>query len=206
MAILLDFRNVYLFREEPFGVENISFTIERHRKYKIILKSAEQLNTLAGLLEGKYQKQGGHIDRKPDLFVQSDRKLLEENPFDKTPRRKLAMQSEFFNFGGRQRTKFGFIQRLKAKHLLDYPIHKLTGKDRVKYALLAMTFQESGLILISQLLMEPISQQEKEHLFEIIEKSNATVCLITSSENQLELDKLAEHDLITFDWSGNKKN
>ncbi len=186
MAILLKFQKVSLFREKPFGISRVSFDIERNRKYLIHIDNPEKLNTLAGLIEGRFQKESGYIEHQEKLFIQSDRLLLGEKIYDKTPRRWLALGSEFFKFGARQRSKFGMIQKLKAKHLLDFPIYKLRGEDRIRFTLLSLCFQESGIILISELLNRDLDDTQREFLVRIIRDTSTTCCVLTSSPGWIE--------------------
>ncbi len=200
MAILLNFRKVSLYKKEQFGIADISFEIERQRKYHLIVNSEEQLGSLAGLIEGRYRKQSGNILRDPKLFIQSDRLLLGEKTYSEYAGKWLALQSEFFKFGNRLKSKYSFIHSLKAKHLVDYPIYKLKDIDRMKFTLLALAFQETGIILISRLLTQDMSDQLREFLFRIIRDTNTTVCLLSSSrdwirkEEEQLLPALVEYD------------
>ncbi|MBU2510256.1 hypothetical protein KJ966_02925 [bacterium] len=202
MAILLNFKKVSLFEKEQFGICNISFEIERHRKYHLIANSEEQLNSLAGLIEGRYQKHSGHIERAPRLFIQSDRLLMGEKTYSQNAGKWLALQSEFFKFGNRTRSKYYFIQTLKAGHLVEYPIYKLKDDDRIKFALLALAFQESGIILISKLLTQTLNDELRGFLHQIIRDTNTTVCLLTCSKDwNLKGEQQQLPDLIRFDFS-----
>lgn len=191
MAILVEFKNVSLFKEQPFGIKNISFKIERGRKYHLSLNHPEKVKSVSGLIEGRYRKESGYIERASRLFIQSDRLLMGEKQIMKEANKFLAMDSEMFGFGGRRRSKFGFIQTLKAKHLLDYPVYKLKGTDRIKFTLLALAFQETGLILISQLLGESLEEDQQEFLLRIISQTHTTCCLVSSGTSWIN-DRLEE--------------
>ena len=180
MAVLLKFRNVSLFKNESFGLNKISLEIERGRKYRLIAENEEQLNTLAGLLEGRFKKQSGLIERADKLFIQSDRLLLGDKVYSQTVKEFLFLRNDFFQFGGRRRSKFGFVQTIKAKHLVDYPIYKLRDSDKIKFALLAMAFQERGIILISQLNRLNLAPPLHQFLQRIIDETCTTCCLISS--------------------------
>ena len=182
MAVLLKFRNVSLFKNEPYGISRISLEIERGRKYRISVENEEQLNTLTGLLEGRFRKQSGLIERADKLFIQSDRLLLGDKVYSQTVKEFLFLRNDFFQFGGRRRSKFGFVQTIKAKHMVDYPIYKLRDSDKIKFALLAMAFQERGIILISQLHRLNLTPPLQQFLQRIIDETYTTCCLITSPE------------------------
>lgn len=201
MAVLLSFRNVSLFKDEPFGLSNITFDIERHRKYHLITKGEEQLNTLAGLMEGRYRKQSGYIERDSKLFIQSDRLLMGDKIYQETAGKWLAVRSEFFRFGNKTRSKFGFIQQLNARYLLDYPIYKLQGNDRIKFALLALAFQETGIILISKLPTLDLNDLFNDFLHRIIKDTNTTVCLLSYGNDPTTLNNKGiptQTEIITY--------
>ncbi len=196
MAVLLKFRNVSLYKNEPYGINRVSLEIERGRKYKLSVENEEQLNTLTGLLEGRFKKQSGLIERAEKLFVQSDRLLLGDKIYSQTVKEFLFLRNDFFHFGGRRRSKFGFVQTIKAKHLVDYPVYKLRDTDKIKFALLALAFQERGIILISRLHrlnLEPVLLQ---FLQRIINETYTTCCLITSPETTSQTPWLNIPDII----------
>lgn len=201
MAILLRFQKVSLFKEEPFGISELSFEIERGRKYGILTNSEEQLNTLVGLLEGRFQKESGYLERKSKLFLQSDRLLLGDKVFSQTAEKWLALKSEFFQFGGRRRSKFGFIQTLNAKSILDYPIYKLDAAGKTKFALLALAFQESGITLISTLNSKKLPQEQSVYLERLVKETNTTCCLVFFSDKKLKRWEDTIPDLIRIDAS-----
>jgi hypothetical protein len=205
MATLLSFQKVSLFKDKPFGITGVSFEIERNRRYYLHTDLPERLNTIAGLVEGRYSKETGYIERKEKLFLQSDRLLLGEKIYEKKVGQWLALGSEFFNFGNRQRSKFGMIQSLNAAYLMDRPIYKLKGEDRIKFTLLALAFQESGIILISSLLTQDLDTSYKEFLLRIIRESHTTPCLLEACPGWIEDYKSEIPELIKINLGTNNK-
>lgn len=182
MADLLTFNKVSLYENETYGLSDISFTLERGKNYHLIVSNSEKRNTLAGLIEGRFRKESGYIDRKPGLFLQSDRLLLGEKQYLKEVRQYLALSNDLFEFDGRKRSKFGFIEKIKARHIIDYPIYRLKGEDKIKFALLALAFQETGITLISQLLTLNLTKELQLFTDRLIYGSLTSCCLLTSSE------------------------
>jgi hypothetical protein len=179
MAILIKFHNVSLFPGQPFGLSELSFEIERGRRYHLKTDVEERVSTVAGLLEGRFTKESGLIERSQRLFVQSDRLLLGDKSYMQTAEEWLLLQNEFFQFGNRRRSKFGFIQTLNAKHFLDYPIYKLHDQDRIKFTLLALAFQETGISLVSKLLTMDLADYQLNFLLRIIRETQSTCCLLS---------------------------
>lgn len=179
MATLIKFHNVSLFPGKLFGFSGLSLEIERSKKYHLKTAIEERITSFTGLLEARFTKDSGLIERAPQLFVQSDRLLLGERSYIQTAAEWLLLQDEFFQFGNRRRSKFGFIQTLKAKHFLDYPIFKLDYQDRIKFALLALAFQETGISLISKLLTLDLADYQWEFLLRVIRETHSTCCLLT---------------------------
>ena len=199
MADLLEFKKVSLFKNETYGIADVSFILERGRKYHLWVSEEEKLNTLAGLIEGRFQKESGFIGRAKRLFIQSDRLLLGEKNHLRSARQYLALGDDLFEFGGRKRSKYGFIQLLKAKHILDYPIYRLKGEDKIKFTLLALSFQESGLTLISRLLQMDLKEDLQAFLVRIIKESHTSCCLLSNRESAARPWNFAEFDLITHE-------
>ena len=180
MAVLLKFQNVSLFKQEAYGLSEISFKLERNRRYSIRTRSEEQSKTLTGLIEDRFRKDHGYIERAKNLFIQSDRGLLGDRVFAQTAGEWLSVQNEFFQFGGRKRSKFGFIQSLNARHLIDFPIYKLDQTRRTTFALLSLAFQERGIILIDRLLDLELNTEQQELLKRIVRDTHTTCCLVSS--------------------------
>ncbi len=199
MAILLKFKNICLFKDQPYGINKLTFKIERGRKYLFQTKSEDQLNTLAGLIEGRFRKQSGLIERADKLFIQSDRLLMGDKVYSQTVKEWLLLSNDLFQFGTRRRSKFGIIQTIKAKHLVDYPIYKLRGTDKIKFTLLALAFQEKGIILISKLQTLDLERSLQQFLQRIIDETHTTCCLLTYPAEHSVMSELSIPEVITLD-------
>lgn len=200
MPRLLEFRNVSLFKDKPFGVSGISFIIRPQGRYLMRVDNEQTLETLTGLIEQRFKKQSGYVERKDRLFVQSDRLLLGGKEYEKTPRKYLALNNEFFKFGGRQRSKTGFIESIRAKTYLDFPIYRLDPLHRLKFTLLAMAFQETGIILISRLPAMDLESDLEELFLRIINESHAACCLMHYGQIKDELFSSINQEMETFDF------
>jgi hypothetical protein len=200
MAILLKFRNICLFKDQPYGINKLNFEIERGRKYLLQTRNEEQLHSLAGLIEGRFKKQSGLIEHADKLFIQSDRLLMGDKVYSQTVNQWLLLKNDSFLFGKRRRSKFGMIQTIKAKHLVDYPIYKLREADKIKFTLLALAFQEKGMILISRLLTLHLEESLLKFLQRIIDETHTTCCLLacpteSSLIHQLDIPEVIKLDL-----------
>ncbi len=180
MADLLTFSDVSLYPDDPFGISKIDLSIKKGKKQLIYLPDREKLKTLLGLLEGRYRPQSGVIRKFNDFFIQSDRQLMGDKVYTKTAERWLALGADSFFFDGRQRSKFGFIEQLKAKHILHLPIHKLRGEEKTKITLLSLLFQGSGLILVSKLFETPMEPSSKSLFSKILTKSGLSLVGLTT--------------------------
>jgi hypothetical protein len=206
MAVLLKIRKVSLYKDQPFGINQLSLDIERGRKYHITVDNEEQLHTLAGLIEGRFKKQSGFIEKADRLFIQSDRLLLGDKVYSQTVKEFLFLSNDFFHFGGRRRSKFGFIQTLKAKHLVDYPIYKLREADKIKFTLLALAFQERGITLISKLPAMQVENTQHQFLQRIIDETHTTCCLLTSPNEASHTLSLKVPEAIEITVGGNRSD
>ncbi|MDH5561436.1 MAG: hypothetical protein OEY59_11360 [Deltaproteobacteria bacterium] len=180
---IIRYRNVSLFADEPFGLKDISFDLLERKKYHLEVETEEQLNSFLGLLEGRYKEQSGIIRVEKKGVTQSDRQLLGGKVYSKEAGSWLGLKQEFFFFDGKNRSKTSFINDISAKHIRFFPIYKLKGVDKIKFALLALTFQESGLILISRLYRDEYLALFESQIKRIFQKTRCTLCLITSKEN-----------------------
>lgn len=183
MASLLSFQNVSLFKNKEYGSLRLNFDIRLNKKYHFIVETDEKLNTLLGLIEGRFQNDSGIIERKEKLFVQSDRLLLGDKAYSKKVDEWLALRSEFFIFNGRRKSKQAIIELLKAKHIKYFPIYKLTGEDKIKFTLLSLTFQGSGLLVFSRLLNIELSEINRLFLGRLIRETACTPCLFSTLES-----------------------
>lgn len=198
MLRLIKFLNVSLYGDQEFGIRDVNFELQKHRKYHLLLPDTDQLKTLLGLLEGRYHPQAGIVHRYGNAFLQSDRLLLGDKVYSQIAGNFLQLKDEQFYFEDRKRSKQTFLHDLNARHIRHYPIYKLRGEDRTKFALLAMTFQESGIILISELLIRKLPGQLTQHLKRIIRGTRCAVCLLTVTGERVEwLEALLEETQAT---------
>ncbi len=186
MSSLIKFRDVSLFKGEDFGIVDVNFEIQKRKKTHFRLATQEKLKTLQGLIEGRFQPASGIARRDERIFIQSDRLLLGDKVLTKNAGNWLKQQDEFFYFDGKRRTKRTFLDDLKARNIRHFPIYRLKGEDRIKFALLALTFQESGLLLISTLLTTPLSPTLSRHLERIVNGTHCTLCLFSTKEHPPE--------------------
>ncbi|MFH2133075.1 MAG: hypothetical protein ABIK68_22070 [bacterium] len=180
MSMLIRFRGVSLFKNEEFGIKDVDFTIQKRRKYHIVLSTQEKLKTLLGMLEERFQADSGIIHRSERTFFQSDRLLLGDRIYQKNAGNWLKLQDEFFFFDDKRRSKRIFVDELRARHIRHFPIYRLKGENRIKFTLLALTFQETGLILISTLLNSELSSGMVQYLNRVITGTHCTLCLLSS--------------------------
>jgi hypothetical protein len=180
MSTLIKFLNVSFCKDREFGIDGVDLDIQKRKKYLITLPTAEKLATLLGLMEGRYHPNSGVVHRYERTFIQSDRLLLGGKVYDKNVADFLKLKDDHFFFDDKRRTKQNFLLDLKARHIRHFPIYKLKGEDRLKFALLAMTFQESGMILISELLHTKLEPNLQDHLNRIITGTRCTLCLLTA--------------------------
>ncbi len=198
MSALIKFLNVSLYKDQDFGVCDVSFELQKYRKYHFVLPDREKLKTLLGLLEGRYRPQAGIVHQYERLFIQSDRLLLGDKVYSQTAGRYLKLQDEHFNFEDRKRSKQTFLHDRNARHIRHFPIYKLRGEDQLKFALLALGFQESGLMLISEIPTRELSGQLSGYLQRIIMGTRSTLCLLTEPGQPIEwLEKISEEVSIT---------
>ena len=80
------------------------------------------------------------------------------------------------------------MEELKARSIKHFPIYRLKGEDKIKFTLLSLTFQESGLIIISRLPQLDLSPTLSDHLIRLIEDSHCAVCLLTDEPTSEKLD------------------
>ncbi|PCI22624.1 MAG: hypothetical protein COB67_13310 [SAR324 cluster bacterium] len=184
MPDLLSFYHVSLYAQEPFGLNEVSFTLEKGKKYHLILEDEDTKNTLLGILENRYRIQSGVIRKHGDIFVQSDRLLLGDKVYTQQVDRWLGLKGEFFHFDGRKRSKYGFVEQLKARSITYFPIYKLKGEDKIKFTLLSLLFQKSGLILISKLHRQKFSNLLQDPFERLIQQTHNTLCVISTREEE----------------------
>lgn len=183
MSVLF-FRNVSLFPKEKYGVKEINFTLEPRGKYLFQLNNSEQMNTFLGILEGRYREFSGSIHRQDPLTVQSDRLLMGEKVYSQSVGYWLALKEDHFFFEGRRRSKFSYIQTFHCRGMKHLPIYKLRDEQKIKFALLASTFQESGVIILSQLLTMKLTDLFQEHLARLIQHTRCTLCIVQLKDEE----------------------
>jgi len=183
MSPLIKFRDVSLYKEKEFGISGVSFDIEKRKKFHFTLATQEKLNTLQGIIEGRFKPDGGIVHRSDPIFIQSDRLLLGDRIYTKNVAQWLNLQDAFFYFDGKRRSKQVFLNELKARHIRHFPIYRLKGEDRIKFALLALTFQETGLLLISTLLNTELPPTLAQHLERVVNGTYCTLCLFSALDH-----------------------
>ncbi|MDX2469507.1 MAG: hypothetical protein QNL04_02900 [SAR324 cluster bacterium] len=157
--------NVNLFEREEFGLKDVNFSLGHKDRVHCNLEDKDQLNSLFGILEGRYRPESGRVfyDRlKP--HTQSDRLLMGGKVYDVTAEKYWVLSQEVLFFGGEKRYKRSFLEQLKCRSLRHFPVYKLKGDDRLKFTLLALLFQPKGLILISDLLTAKLDEDMLEIL------------------------------------------
>jgi len=184
MPPLIKLLNVSLYGDQEFGLRDISFELQKYGKYHINLPSRDKLNTLLGLLEGRFQPQAGVVHRYGRLFSQSDRLLLGDKVYSRNTGSFLRLADDQFMFDDRKHSKSLFLHDLKARHIRHFPVYKLRGEDRLKFALLALTFQESGIMFISDLLNRELPADLELHLQRMVRGTRCALCLLTTREQQ----------------------
>ncbi|MCP4749327.1 MAG: hypothetical protein GY866_00395 [Proteobacteria bacterium] len=182
MTSLLKFREVSLFKNEEFGVKQLSLDIQKRQKYHFVFETQDRLNAVLGLVEGRYKADSGIVVRADELFMQSDRLLMGDKVYSQNTGKWLALYDEFFYFDGKRRSKRTFIDLLQARSIRHFPIHRLRGDDKLKFVLLSLTFQESGVILINRLLTTPLSKPLQEQLDRIVNGTRCALCLFSCLE------------------------
>jgi len=152
-----------------------------------------------GLMEKRYQADRGIIKREDNLFIQSDRLLLEDRVISKMTDSWLGINSDFFYLAGVRKSKRFYVDLLKAKNILHYPVYKLKKDDKVKFVLLSLLFQKSGLILINKLLNIELDNNMKRVLNKILIDSHNLICILhDASKDCLDLDQYSDYKKISI--------
>jgi hypothetical protein len=186
----VSFHNVSLFAKEEFGISGVSFKLFGRKKYRIVVDSADQKNCILGLLENRYRPDSGLIRREDNLFFQSDRLLMGDRVISETAEEYLGMKHPQFRLDGRKRSKLFFVDELKAKQILFYPVYKLKGEDKQKFALLSLLFQSSGLILVSDLFTRDLKPRLRELMLEVFQKTGNTLCIVTCIDDIIKHEEM----------------
>jgi len=184
MVTVLQFRDVSLFENEEFGISKLNLSIHLRKKYHIFVENHDKLNTLLGLIEGRLNAQKGFIQKSGRLFTQSDRLLLGDKVYAKNAGDWLALKDNWFYFNNKRKSKYSVLDSIRAKHIQHLPIYKLNETEKIKFTLMSLMFQESGMILISRLQTLQLSEQLTEMLNRIIQGTHCTLCLFSIKSQQ----------------------
>lgn len=195
MGLLLSFRNVSYLPDKEFGITRISFDLYSGKKYHLIAENTETLSTLLGLLEKRLKADSGFIEHTSKLVIQSDRMLLGDKVYSRKVASWLALKEPFTYFEGHRMAKETFMEELHAKSLRHFPIHSLNKKEKIKFALLSMIFQESGIILINQFFHIALSTQENIMFSRFLRGSHCTLCLCSIKNEASEFSQLVPPDI-----------
>ncbi|MDT8445599.1 MAG: hypothetical protein RRB13_01725 [bacterium] len=183
MALVAQLSNIDLFAGEEFGLQRVSLEIESGRRYHLLFDHRDQLNCLFGILEGRYRPDRGVVTKAREYLCQSDRLLLGEKVYRRHAGGYLALESEpFTRLGGRRTAKRHLMEQIKAWHLRHFPIYKLHGEDKLRFVLCALAFQESGLILISELHKRPLDPPMQELFRQMLTQSEAAVVVASCAD------------------------
>lgn len=184
MAAVVQLANVNLFAEEPFGLKRVSLEIQPGRNYLLEFATADQLNALLGILEGRFRPDTGQVYKAREYLCQSDRLLLGDKVYRRHAGGYLALEAQpFTRFEGRRQGKRSLMESIKAWHLRHFPIYKLHKEDKLRFVLCALAFQESGLMLISRLFQRELGPEMSSLIQRILQGSGASVVLAVDDEN-----------------------
>ena len=186
--------NVDLFPKEEFGLREVNFTLNHKDRVHFKLQDPDQLNSLFGILEGRYRPQLGRVFFDRDRpHTQSDRLLLGDKVYTQTVGKYWVLNNDVFFLGGEKKYKMTYMDNLKCKSIRHFIVHKLRGDEKLKFALLALLFQPNGLILISKLFLEKLDADMME-VFHLIHQFSGTIICYASvnGEGQDMIDQLHE--------------
>ncbi len=179
--------NLNLFSQEEFGLKDVNLSLEHKDRVHCKLEDPDQLNSLFGILEGRYRPDSGRVfyDRlKP--HTQSDRLLLGGKVYDETAEKYWVLKNEVFFLGGEKKYKRSYLEQLKCRSIRHFPVYKLKGEDRLKFTLLALLFQPKGLILISDLLSSELDEDMLEILRLLHCHSGCIICYASCGDDAEE--------------------
>lgn len=195
--MLLQFHNVSAYTKEFWGINRLNLALKRRSRLLIRVNGSEQKELLQRLFEGKHPPEQGIIEKDPKLFLQSDRWWYGGRILDKKSGKWLGLCDPFFMFGSRKRTKEAFMDKLEARHIRHLPVYKLKDKDRFKFACLSMMFQESGIIILSNVIDDQYFQSNQKWVHELIENSHTAIgCIVDQNTLTPELDAFLKR----FQW------
>ena len=149
---MIRFRNIDFYANEEFGLKDISFTVKDGERVELVVSHEDQRTGIAGLLTGRFHPQAGRIYREENNnSIGFDVDLLGGKVITEGVSRFWRLCKPEFEFQGRTKQKFVYIDLLRAKGLISFTVNRLRGEERLKFALLALLFQTQGLILLAEL-------------------------------------------------------
>lgn len=149
---MIRFRNIDFYPNEEFGLRDISFTVNEGERLELVVSHEDQRTGIAGLLTGRFHPQAGRIYREEENHsVGYDADLLGGKVITEGVSRYWRLCKPEFEFQGRTKQKFVYIDLLRAKGLVSFTVNRLRGEERLKFALLALLFQTHGLLLLQDL-------------------------------------------------------
>jgi len=186
VAALVEMSNVGLFPGEEWGLRGVDLELHWGRRYLIQLKQKDQLNGLLGIMEGRFKADQGVVTKTREYLCRSDRQLLGDKVYRRSAGAILAVESQpIFRFGEERRVKQTMMLQIKAWHLRHFPIYKLHGLDRVRFALLHLAFQETGLILLSQIFFKALDEPMLALFLEFLQKSPCALAIAQADEEPI---------------------
>lgn len=184
MGTLVQLSNVSFYPEEPFGLKRINLELHWGKRYLLQMDDPEQLSAVLGILEGRYKADGGVVYKTREYVCQSDRLLLEDRVYRKKMGPYLAVDGQpFMNFGGRRRSKQILMEGMKAWSLRHFQIYRLRGEEKTKFALLALGFQETGLLIVSKLQTRDFSEPMEAFFRDVIDSSPCTILVALAGDD-----------------------
>jgi hypothetical protein len=201
---LVSFHRVCLLENQHFGVVDVSFKLFNKRKYIINVENDDTANCIMGLIEKRYQPERGLIKREDNLFIQSDRLLLEDRVISKKSYEWLGMKNDFFYLSGERKSKRFYVDQLKAKNILYHPVYKLKKDDKIKFVLLSLLFQKRGLIIINKLLKTQLTENMKVIFDKILFESHNLICIVNNNHKKsCNIDELRNYKIISVPDTSN---
>ena len=202
MGTLIQLSNVSFYPDEEFGLRRLSLELLWGKRYLLRMNHSEQLSAVLGVIEGRYKPDSGTVYKSSDFVCQSDRLLLEDRVYRKKLGAYLALAAQpFMFFGGRRRSKQTLMESMKAWHLRHFQIYRLRGEEKTMFALLALGFQETGLLIISRLQLRSMSEPMVAFLHAMIKNSPCAILLATLEDEIQEPVEawLGLGDFVTID-------
>ena len=172
------FRNVSFLPEERMGIRRLNFELRAGKRLFLATEHAEQSKFLTWLLTERVAPAGGIYEKPADAFCQSDRWWLEGERVVETPAGDWLNLAEPYLFLGRRRSKFDFVDALQARSFLHSPVYRLRDEEAVRFALLSSLFQQSGLLVLSEVWKRPLDDACRRVLRRLVEDSPAALAVV----------------------------